>query len=227
MTWSIIAHDKKTGQLGIGAASGAHSVGVLVPHINSRVGAIAVQGEVAAGYGANGMLLLDRGLSPREMLETLVASDERRSERQVHAVDVKGQKSSFTGSACAGWAGHLADEGVSIAGNFLSSRKVLTETLRLFKSSSGTLAQRLLAAMEAGEAAGGDKRGRKSAVITVSDAGSSPPLNLSIDSHANPLRYLRSMMPDERQQRLQIHLQQLIMGSQGGGETISIPRAAR
>lgn len=168
MTWSIVARDPDTGHLGIAVASRFFAVGAAVPHIRGRIGAIATQAFVSPLYGTDGLALLSEGHTPDEIIATLTGRDDGCQQRQMHLIDGQGSNSAFTGAKCIDWAGHLVDDNVSVAGNMLAGPQVIAETLRVYKKTAGApLAERLIAAMDAGEAAGGDKRGRQSAALKI------------------------------------------------------------
>lgn len=196
MTWSIIARDTQTGHLGIAVASRFFAVGSAVPHIKGRVGAVATQAFVSPLYGTDGLKLLEEGRSPQEIIETLTARDDGRRQRQFHLIDAAGRNAAYTGEFCIDWAGHLVEDNVSVAGNMLTGPEVIAETLRVYKEKaveSAPLAERLLAAMDAGEAAGGDKRGRQSAAMVIYRDQDYPWLRINADDHSDPLKELRRL----------------------------------
>lgn len=193
MTWSIVARDPETGHLGIAVASRFFSVGCAVPHIRGRVGAIATQAFVSPLYGTDGLKLLDEGMAPAKIIETLTARDDGHRQRQMHLIDADGRNAAYTGENCIDWAGHLVDENVSVAGNMLAGPEVIAETLRVYKTRAAEgapLAERFLDAMDAGEKAGGDKRGKQSAAIVIYRDQDYPWLRLHADDHADPLAEL-------------------------------------
>ncbi|CDZ55562.1 DUF1028 domain-containing protein [Neorhizobium galegae] len=196
MTWSIVARDPATGHFGIAVASRFFAVGAAVPHIKGRVGAVATQAFVSPIYGTDGLKLLEEGKSPQEIIETLTARDDGRRQRQFHLIDANGRNAAYTGEICVDWAGHLVDDNVSVAGNMLAGPQVIAETLRAYKEKTAEgapLAERLLAAMDAGEAAGGDKRGRQSAAMVLYRDQDYPWLRINADDHADPLGELRRL----------------------------------
>src|SRR5215469_3605653 len=191
MTWSIIARDQGTGQLGIAVATRFFAAGALVPHLKARTGAIATQALVNPFYGTEGLRLLEQGQSASEVVSTVTAADAGRDHRQVHAIDAQGHAAAFTGTACIDWCGHLARDNLSIAGNMLASPKVIEDTVAAYEDNARLpLPRRLIAAMRAGEAAGGDKRGKQSAALVICGDEDWPSLNLRVDDHANPLAEL-------------------------------------
>ncbi|MCQ1853000.1 DUF1028 domain-containing protein [Neorhizobium galegae] len=196
MTWSIVARDPATGHFGIAVASRFFAVGAAVPHIKGRVGAVATQAFVSPLYGTDGLKLLEEGKSSQEVIEVLTARDDGRRQRQFHLIDANGRNAAYTGEICVDWAGHLVDDNVSVAGNMLAGPQVIAETLRVYrqKTAEGApLAERLLAAMDAGEAAGGDKRGKQSAAMVLYRDQDYPWLRINADDHADPLGELRRL----------------------------------
>jgi uncharacterized Ntn-hydrolase superfamily protein len=194
MTWSIIARDHATGQFGIAVATKFFAVGARVPHIAANVGGIATQALVNPYYGIDGVRLLREGRSPREVVDTLLAADSGRESRQVHIMDVGGRIASHTGCECVDWCGHIEGHGFSIAGNMLAGASVLDETSKCYLSNENLpFAQRLIAAMRAGEAAGGDKRGRQSAALLIHGDEEWSALDLRVDDHADPLAELERL----------------------------------
>ena len=188
MTWSIIARDDATGRLGIAVATCFFAVGALVPHVRTGAGAVATQAFINPGYGPAGLALLARGATAEATVAGLIAKDMGRDHRQVHVMDRSGRSAAHTGAQCIGWCGHLAGHGFSLAGNMLAGARVLAETRRAYEQGLGIpFARRLVAAMRAGEAAGGDKRGRQSAALLVHDGEDYPLLDLRVDDHADPL----------------------------------------
>jgi uncharacterized Ntn-hydrolase superfamily protein len=196
MTWSIVARDPQTGHFGIAVASRFFAVGAAVPHIKGRVGAVATQAFVSPLYGTDGLKLFEEGMSPDEIIETLTARDDGRRQRQFHLIDANGRNAAYTGEICVDWAGHLVDDNISVAGNMLAGPEVIAETLRVYKKKAAAgapLAERLLDAMDAGEAAGGDKRGRQSAALIVYRDQDYPWLRIHADDHTDPLVELRRL----------------------------------
>jgi uncharacterized Ntn-hydrolase superfamily protein len=188
MTWSIIARDTTTGAFGIAAASRFFALGARVPHLASGVGAIATQALLNGFYGTRGLALLRAGNPAEEVVRSLVGGDAGSTHRQVHVMDAAGRIAAHTGNACIDWCGHLAGEGYSVAGNMLAGPRVLDETARAYVAAAASpFARRLVAAMRAGEAAGGDKRGKQSAVLVICGEEEWPDLDLRVDDHADPL----------------------------------------
>lgn len=194
MTWSIVARDPKTGDLGIAVASRFFAVGAAVPHMRGGLGAIATQAFVSPLYGTDGLLMLAEGLAPEAIIAALTGRDDGCQQRQMHLIDASGRNAAFTGEKCIDWAGHLVDENVSVAGNMLAGPQVIAETLRTYKASDcAPFAERLLVAMDAGEAAGGDKRGKQSAALKIYRDQDYAWLDLRADDHPDPLAELRRL----------------------------------
>ncbi|MGH8713492.1 MAG: DUF1028 domain-containing protein [Casimicrobiaceae bacterium] len=190
MTWSIVARDIDD-VMGVAVASRFFAVGALCPHARSGVGALATQALVNPGYGPHGLALLSRGLAAADAVARLVAGDEGRLHRQVHLIDGNGDVAAYTGSACIGWCGQLAGEGFSVAGNMLAGAQVLDRTAEAYAASAGApFAERLLAAMAAGDAAGGDKRGKQAAALLIHTTETYAFLDLRVDDHPEPVAEL-------------------------------------
>jgi uncharacterized Ntn-hydrolase superfamily protein len=193
MTWSIIARDNATGQFGIAVATRFFAVGARVPHIATNIGGIATQALVNPYYGIDGLKLLREGRIPREVVDTLISADSGRESRQLHIMDASGRIASHTGRDCVDWCGHIEGNGFSIAGNMLAGASVLDDTAKAYRSSELPFAQRLIAAMRAGEAAGGDKRGKQSAALLIHGDEEWSALDLRVDDHADPLSELERL----------------------------------
>jgi uncharacterized Ntn-hydrolase superfamily protein len=194
MTWSIIARDSATGQFGIAVATRFFAVGARVPHIAARVGGIATQALVNPFYGIDGLKLLREGRKPHEVVATLIAADSGRESRQLHIMDAGGNIASHTGRDCVDWCGHIERNGFSIAGNMLAGAGVLDDTAKAYLAGEKLpFAQRLIAAMRSGEAAGGDKRGRQSAALLIYGEEEWAELDLRVDDHADPLAELERL----------------------------------
>jgi uncharacterized Ntn-hydrolase superfamily protein len=191
MTWSIIARDEATGQLGIAVATRFFAVGARVPFIAAGVGAIATQALTNPYYGIDGVRLLREGKLPQEIIETLKATDSGHASRQLHIMDADGRIAAYTGAECVDWCGHIEGNGFSIAGNMLAGASVLNDTKAAFIANATLpFAQRLIVAMRAGEAAGGDKRGKQSAALLIHGGEEWSDLDLRVDDHTDPLNEL-------------------------------------
>jgi uncharacterized Ntn-hydrolase superfamily protein len=194
MTWSIIARDSATGQLGIAVATRFFAVGARVPYIAAGIGAIATQAMVNPYYGIDGVTLLRDGKSPHDIIATLLAADAGRDSRQVHIMDAGGRIAAHSGKDCIDWFGHISGDGFSIAGNMLAGPAVLDDTAKTYTANETLpFAQRLIKAMHAGEAAGGDKRGKQSAALLIHGAEEWPDLDLRVDDHTDPLHELERL----------------------------------
>jgi len=191
MTWSIVAKDSETGQFGVAVATRFFAVGARVPFIAAGFGAIATQALVNPYYGIDGIKLLRERKAPRDIVAILTAADSGHAHRQLHIMDADGRIAAHTGAECVDWCGHLADEGVSIAGNMLAGPRVLDDTAAAYRAHAALpFARRLIAAMQAGEAAGGDKRGKQSAALLIHGAEEWSALDLRVDDHHDPLAEL-------------------------------------
>jgi uncharacterized Ntn-hydrolase superfamily protein len=194
MTWSIIARDPSTGHIGIAVATRFFAVGARVPHIAAGIGGIATQALVNPYYGIDGVRLLREGRSPREVIDTLIAGDAGRESRQLHVMDIKGNIAAHTGRECIDWCGHIHGDGFSLAGNMLAGAAVLDDTAQSYLANTALpFAQRLIAAMKAGEAAGGDKRGKQSAALLIHGEEEWSDLDLRVDDHTDPLAELERL----------------------------------
>ncbi len=197
MTYSIVGRDEKTGELGVAVQSRAFGVGVCAWALPG-VGAVATQSFTEKSYGPKGLDLLAAGSAPADALATLLEADERRDFRQVAFLAADGRTAAHTGAACIPDCGHTARDGVSAQGNMLASAAVWDAAADAFEAAEGTLAERLLDALDAAEAAGGDFRGREAAALVVvsGDAAEEPwtrVFDLRVDNHADPLGELRRL----------------------------------
>ena len=164
-----------------------------MPHIAAGVGAVATQALVNPYYGIDGLKLLREGQSPRDIIETLKAADSGHASRQLHIMDAAGRIAAHTGRECVDWCGHVEGKGFSIAGNMLAGAAVLTTRRQTYIANAKLpFAQRLIAAMHAGEAAGGDKRGKQSAALLIHGDEEWSALDLRVDDHADPLERTRA-----------------------------------
>jgi uncharacterized Ntn-hydrolase superfamily protein len=194
MTWSIIARDPLTGQIGIAVATKFFAVGARVPHIAPMCGGVATQALVNPYYGIDGVKLLREGKPPREIIATLIAADDGRESRQLHIMDASGRIAAHTGRECVDWCGHVEGASFSIAGNMLAGARVLGDTAKAYVANEKLpFAQRLIAAMKAGEAVGGDKRGKQSAALLIHGEEEWSNLDLRVDDHADPLAELERL----------------------------------
>lgn len=200
MTFSIVGFDPQTKELGVAVASKFLCVGAVVPFAKAGVGAIATQSWANLDYGVDGLDMLQRGMSPEEVLKELVANDEKFGARQVGMVDASGRSAIFTGKDCFDWAGGLAEANFAIQGNILVSEDTVNDMKAVFLQKEGSLAERLLAALQAGDIAGGDKRGKQSAaLLVVKENGSyggytDRYIDLRVDDHADPVKELARLL---------------------------------
>lgn len=194
MTWSIVARDPSTGALGVIVATRFFAVGALCSHADGGVGALATQALINPTFGPRGLRLLREGLSASEVVQVLVRSDPGSAVRQLHLQDAQGGIAAHTGASCVPWCGHLVRRDFSVAGNMLAGPKVIEDTADAFERASALpFPQRLLAAMRAGEAAGGDKRGKQSAALRIHTDQEYPALDLRVDDHDDPLGELERL----------------------------------
>ncbi len=193
MTWSIVARDR-TGALGVAVASRFFAVGALCPAVRSGRGALSTQALVNPLYARDGIALLEASVEPAVIVRRLTAADEGRQTRQFHLIDAMGRKAAHTGNACIAWCGDLAGEDYSIAGNMLAGPQVLEATASAYEACANlSFPERLIGAMQAGEAAGGDKRGKQGAALLIHTTVDYPFLSLRVDDHADPLGELRRL----------------------------------
>ncbi len=199
-TFSVVARDPDKGEWGVAVASKFLAVGSCVPWAKADVGAIATQSYANTTYGPKGLDLLGSGKSAEEVMKALTDADDGRDERQVGIVDAKGKSATFTGKKCNAWAGGKAGENYAVQGNLLAGEEVVVEMEKAFLAAKGPLAWRMMAAMEAGEKAGGDKRGKQSAAILVvkDKAGyggfNDRYLDFRVDDHDDPLPELARIL---------------------------------
>ncbi len=168
-------------------------MGALCPHAASGAGALSTQALVNPHYGKQGLDLLRAGVPAPEVVKRLTTPDEGREHRQLHVIDAAGRIGQFTGKQCVEWAGAVAGDGFSVAGNMLANENVIRETAKAFSTLKLPFAEKLIAALQAGEAAGGDKRGKQSAALLVCSGEEYADLNLRVDDHAEPLAELKRL----------------------------------
>jgi uncharacterized Ntn-hydrolase superfamily protein len=193
MTWSIVARDA-TGALGVAVASRFFAVGALCPAVRTGRGALSTQALVNPLYARDAIALLDSQVEPAEIVRRLTAADAGRESRQLHLIDASGRKAAHTGGACIPWCGHLGGDSYSIAGNMLAGSQVLEATAAAYEACANlSFAERLIAAMQAGEAAGGDKRGKQGAALIIHTTEDYPFLSLRVDDHPEPLREIERL----------------------------------
>ena len=201
-TFSIVAADPATGEVGCAVQSKYFAVGAVVPWARSRVGAVVTQATVVAVYGPRVLERLEEGLDPAAALQATLADDAQRETRQLGVVTADGRAAAFTGSECNDWAGHETGDGFAVQGNILAGPEVVAEMARAFREGRGSLAERLVASLEAGQAAGGDRRGQQSAAVLVERAGAAVErrnvldkvVDLRVDDHREPIAELRRLL---------------------------------
>lgn len=193
MTWSILVRDEN-GHFGAAIASRFFAVGALCVHTRRGVGALSTQALMNPLYGPAGIDALGRAQSAADTVAALIASDDGRDQRQLHVLPASGPGAAHTGSACVDWCGHLVRDGLSVAGNMLAGPEVIAATAQAYLDNPRLpMAERLLAAMQAGEAQGGDKRGKQSAALRIHADEDYLQLDLRVDDHEDPLRELRRL----------------------------------
>jgi len=221
-TFSIIARDPATGELGVGVQSKAFGAGNRAMHAKGGVAVIAHQASANPMYGEMGIHLLERGYTPEEALDMMVGSDEGRDRRQVAILDMEGRTAAYTGPGPNDWKGHRCGTNYCAQGNILTGPEVVDALARSFESSSGTLAERLMDALDAAQAAGGDARGMQSGAILVvrprvNDGFSDRVVDIRVDDHDRPLEELRRVLNMYRSgQMISEANQKLEAGDQAG-----------
>lgn len=203
-TYSIVAFDEKTGEMGVAVQSHWFSVGTIVTWGEAGVGVVATQSFVNPAYGPGGLDLLRKGITPQEAVDELLKSDEGREFRQLAILDSKGNAASFTGKLCVQPAGNIIGKNFSVQANLMSNDKIWPAMAEAFQKSKGPLAERMLLALEAAEKAGGDVRGKQSAALLVVRAKSTGKVwedrlvDIRIDDSSAPLPELRRLLKVHR-----------------------------
>lgn len=194
-TFSIVARCPETGMLGVAVSSAVPAVGALCIHVESGVGAVSTQSWVNPYLAIEALAGMRRGLAARTALEAALAADAGRDLRQIGVVDGIGESAAWTGRECTPWHGQIEGEGFAVQGNMLAGGEVLSAMAEAFRAGAGSsLARRLLAALEAGDAAGGDKRGRQSAALKVHHREAYALLDIRADEHPRPVEELRRIL---------------------------------
>ncbi len=202
MTYSIVAANPETGELGVAVASKFIAAGSVVPWVKLGVGAVATQSWANMKLGPLILALLEEGYSPERAVKTLLSTDPRASMRQVGVVNAKGEAYAYTGKDCIEYAGHIVGDGYAVQGNILTGPEVLEAMARAYESTRGELVDKLLAALEAGDRAGGDRRGKQSAAIVVykpcggyggCEEGVGRYVDLRVDDHPEPVQELKRL----------------------------------
>ena len=193
MTWSIVARDA-SGAFGVAVASKFFAVGALCPHAQSYVGALATQALVNPLLAAPALAGMAEQHDPVDLLATLLAADSGSANRQFHMVDALGRGAAHTGASCIDWCGHTLRDGFSVAGNMLAGPQVIEANADSYAAHAFLpFAERLITALAAGEAAGGDKRGKQAAALLVYSGQEYPALDLRVDDHLEPITELRRL----------------------------------
>jgi uncharacterized Ntn-hydrolase superfamily protein len=201
-TFSICAVDREAQEVGCAVQSRYFAVGSVVPWAKAGVGAVATQAAGVAAYGPRVLALLEDGRGPEEALVAVLADDAARETRQLGAVAANGRAAAHTGNECIAWAGHRVGDGYAVQGNILAGEAVVVEMERAFVASIGSLAERLVTSLEAGQAAGGDARGKQSAAIVVERVGAATEsregidrvCELRVEDHPEPIDELRRLV---------------------------------
>jgi uncharacterized Ntn-hydrolase superfamily protein len=195
-TFSIVAFDPNTDELGVAVQSKFIAVGAVVPWARAGVGAIATQSWANTTYGPEGLKLLKAGEEPKKVLAKLLAADKARERRQVGILDAKGRPATFTGKRCQPWAGGKTGQNYCVQGNILAGPQVVDAMAKAFEAARGDLGERMIAALSAGQRAGGDKRGKQSAALLIVRKGAGYSgfndryRDLRVDDHAEPIKEL-------------------------------------
>lgn len=193
MTWSIIARDA-SGAFGVAIASKFFAVGAWCPHVRSYIGALSTQALVNPLYAAPVMEGLAHGLDPALIVKQVTDADDGRDHRQLHLIDACGISAAYTGLACIDWCGHTAGPGYSVAGNMLAGPQVIAATAGAYEAHLALpFSERLIAALAAGEAVGGDKRGKQAAALLVYTTEDYCALDLRVDDHPEPIQELQRL----------------------------------
>ena len=199
-TFSIVGSDEQTGELGIAVASRFFAVGSVVPWAKAEVGAVATQSFANTSFGWRGLELLEQGLDPQEVVKTLLKDDADPNRRQFGVVSSDGRSATYTGKDCIPWAGGRAGRNYAVQGNILAGESVVAAMESTFVATSGTLADRLYAALLEGERMGGDSRGKQSAALLVVKQGAGyggftdRAIDIRVDDHAEPFVELRRLL---------------------------------
>jgi len=199
-TYSIIARDRTTGEIGVAVQSHWFAVGTVVPWAQAGVGAVATQALTNPAFGHKGLELMSKGVPPREAVERMVGEDEGREHRQLALIDAKGDSYAYTGKRCVACAGHASERDLSVQANMMLRATVWDAMASAFRRAEGPLAERMLAALEAAEGEGGDARGRQSAALVVVRGESTGKvwkdrsIDLRVDDHPEPLQELRRLL---------------------------------
>jgi uncharacterized Ntn-hydrolase superfamily protein len=201
-TFSIVAADPATGEVGVAVQSKYFAVGSVVSWAKAGVGAVATQAACVAAYGPRVLAELEQGHSPEHALRRVLSDDDGRETRQLGVVTAAGEAAAWTGSECNAWAGHVVGDGFAVQGNILAGEAVVHEMARAWEQTGGSMPERLVAALDAGQGAGGDKRGQQSAAVYVERVGAAAETrdavdrtcDLRVDDHEQPIAELRRLV---------------------------------
>jgi uncharacterized Ntn-hydrolase superfamily protein len=203
MTFSIVGHCARTGMVGAAVSTAVPAVGAICPYVRGNVGAVSTQSWVNPYLAIDALKRLEEGRSAEEALAEVLAADPGKDLRQIGIVAAEGQSTAWSGAACTPWFGHVAEPHFAAQGNMLVGEATIDVMATAFRRSEALdLAERLMLALEAGEAAGGDKRGRQSAALVVHNAEEYPLLDLRVDEHRHPIAELRRVLTIARLQLL-------------------------
>jgi uncharacterized Ntn-hydrolase superfamily protein len=202
-TFSIAARCPRTGMLGVAVSTAVPAVGGICSYIKEGIGAIATQSWVNPYLGIDGLKLLEQGLSAEDTLNKLLSEDPGRDDRQMGIVDAQGRAAAFTGASCVTHAGHVLGSGFTVQGNMLVGAETIDAMAAAATASEASdLTERLMLVLEAGQAAGGDKRGKQSAALKVFNREAYPWLDIRVDEHRNPVAELRRIFEIAKHQLL-------------------------
>ena len=195
MTWSIVAHDPNIEAFAVAVATKAFAVGASCPFVRAGVGAVSTQSMTNRYLGPAVLDAMARGVAPAAAIEGALVGDDGKGLRQVHAVDSRGRTGACTGQNCVEWCGGVSAGGISVAGNMLAGAPTIAATLAAWQANGDLpMPDRLMTAMQAGEASGGDRRGRQSAAMVMVTTEDFPDLDLRVDDHPEPLQELRRLL---------------------------------
>jgi uncharacterized Ntn-hydrolase superfamily protein len=195
LTWSLLAHEPETGSFAVAVTTCALAVGASCPFVRTGIGAVSTQSITNRYLGPAVLDAMARGLSPTAAIEGALVGDDGKHLRQIHAIDRHGRSAAWTGKNCVEWCGSRSGTGWSVAGNMLSGEEVIADTVASFIVRQDLLLpERMLNALQAGEGAGGDKRGRQSAALKLITSEDFPDIDLRADDHAAPLDELERLL---------------------------------
>ncbi len=215
-TFSIVAYDPESEEIGVAVTSKAFSVGSLVPWVKAGIGAVATQSLVNVALGPEGLQLLENGLAPEEVIEEFKTIDSRLDLRQLGIVDAEGRSTSFTGESCIPWAGGRSGKNYAVQGNILVGEGVIVAMEETFLNTGGSLAKRMVNALIAGQKAGGDARGKQSAALVVEKKGEGRAgygdrkIDLRVEDHPTPVNELARLLEIVEVSDTLIHIQRQV-----------------